>query len=113
MKLISKPFDWHDNFSEIAIEDYEMYKDSLGYCAGQTIGMALTKLQLIENGELDNWIPCSERLPKRERGALSKPYLVCTNKGGCAIARYEGRWKVSGSVEIVAWKELPKSYKGE
>ena len=59
---------------------------------------------------IDDWVSCSERLPKRERGELLRPYLVCTDRGGCAIARYDGRWKVSGSVKVIAWKELPDSY---
>lgn len=43
-----KPFSWNDNFSEIALEDFDMIRPSLGYCAAQSIGTALAKLQLME-----------------------------------------------------------------
>ena len=44
----AKPFDWNDNMSEIAMEDFETIRSSLNYCQSQTIGMALAKLQLLE-----------------------------------------------------------------
>lgn len=47
------PFSWDDNFSELALEDFDSIRRSLPYCACQSIGMALTKLKMIENGELE------------------------------------------------------------
>lgn len=47
-KVEVKPFDWNDNMSEIAMEDFEIIRSSLNYCQSQTIGMALAKLQLLE-----------------------------------------------------------------
>lgn len=47
-KIISKPFDWNDNFSEIALEDFSGIQKSLPYATCQTIGMALAKLKLLE-----------------------------------------------------------------
>lgn len=43
------PFSWNDNFSEIALEDFSMIQKKLPYCTCQTIGMALAKLELLEN----------------------------------------------------------------
>lgn len=47
-EIISKPFDWNDNLSEIAQEDFSMIKKSLSYGTATTIGMALAKLELLE-----------------------------------------------------------------
>lgn len=47
-KVEVKPFDWNDNMSETAMEDFETIRSSLNYCQSQTIGMALAKLQLLE-----------------------------------------------------------------
>lgn len=47
------PFSWDDNFSEIALEDFSQIQKDLPYGIGQSIGMALTKLKMIENGEME------------------------------------------------------------
>lgn len=47
-RIIVKPFDWNDNLSEIAQEDFSMIQQSLSYGTCQTIGMALAKLELLE-----------------------------------------------------------------
>ena len=47
-EIIEKPFDWNDNLSEIAQEDFSMIQQSLSYGICQTIGMALAKLELLE-----------------------------------------------------------------
>lgn len=47
-EIIAKPFDWNDNLSEIAIEDFDCIRNKLSYGACQTIGMALAKLELLE-----------------------------------------------------------------
>ena len=47
-EIIEKPFDWNDNLSEIALEDFSMIQKKLPYCTCQTIGMALAKLELLE-----------------------------------------------------------------
>ncbi len=46
--LKSAPFDWNDNFSEIAIEDFDLIRDKLSYGTCQTIGLALAKLDILE-----------------------------------------------------------------
>lgn len=48
-----KPFSWNDNFLEIALEDFDMIRSSLSYCAAQSIGAALAKLQLMEEKDLN------------------------------------------------------------
>ena len=47
-EITVKPFDWNDNFSEVAQEDFSMIQKSLSYCTCQNIGMALAKLELLE-----------------------------------------------------------------
>ena len=47
-EITEKPFDWNDNFSEIAQEDFSMIQKSLSYGTATTIGMALAKLELLE-----------------------------------------------------------------
>lgn len=46
--LIEKPFDWNDNFSEVALEDFSTIQKKLPYGICQSIGMALAKLELLE-----------------------------------------------------------------
>lgn len=48
-----EPFSWNDNFSELALEDFDSIRNSLSYCVCQSIGMALAKLKMIEDGELE------------------------------------------------------------
>ena len=47
-EIISKQFDWNDNLSEIAQEDFSMIQKNLSYGAATTIGTALAKLELLE-----------------------------------------------------------------
>ena len=46
--LKSSPFDWNDNFSEVAIEEFYGIKNKLSYVTCQSIGMALAKLEILE-----------------------------------------------------------------
>ena len=48
-KIVVKPFDWNDNLSEIAKEDFSMIQKNLPYGVTMSIGMALAKLELLEN----------------------------------------------------------------
>ena len=47
-EILAKPFDWNDNLSEVAQEDFSLIQKSLSYNTAQTIGMALAKLELLE-----------------------------------------------------------------
>ena len=47
-EIMEKPFDWTDNFSEIAQEDFSQIQKSLSYGVSSSIGMALAKLELLE-----------------------------------------------------------------
>ncbi|MCQ2382919.1 MAG: hypothetical protein MJ060_03775 [Clostridia bacterium] len=47
-QIIAKPFDWNDNLSEIALEDFTIIQPQLTYATCQSIGMALSKLELLE-----------------------------------------------------------------
>ena len=46
--IISKPFDWNDNMSEIAQEDFSMIQKNLPYGTASSIGLALAKLEFLE-----------------------------------------------------------------
>lgn len=47
-EIVAKPFDWNDNLSEVAIEDFQSISDTLPYGVTATIGTALAKLKLLE-----------------------------------------------------------------
>ena len=47
-EITAKPFDWNDNLSKEAIEDFEGIQKDLPYCTCQSIGMALAKLEFLE-----------------------------------------------------------------
>jgi hypothetical protein len=47
-EIVSKPFDWNDNFSEVAQEDFSTIQKDLSYGVAQSIGLALAKLELLE-----------------------------------------------------------------
>lgn len=47
VRIIAEPFDWNDNLSEIAQEDFSMIQKSLSYGTATSIGMALAKLDFI------------------------------------------------------------------
>lgn len=47
-EIVAKQFDWNDNLSEIAQEDFSMIQKSLSYGIATSIGMALAKLELLE-----------------------------------------------------------------
>ena len=46
--ITAKPFDWNDNLSKEALEDFDGIQKDLPYCTCQNIGMALAKLELLE-----------------------------------------------------------------
>lgn len=48
-EIIERQFNWNDNLSEIAQEDFSMIRQSLSYGTATSIGMALAKLELLEN----------------------------------------------------------------
>lgn len=53
IKIKEEPFSWNDNFSEVALEDFSQIQKDLPYGVSQSIGMALVKLKMIEDGELE------------------------------------------------------------
>lgn len=48
VKIIVKPFDWNDNMSEVAQEDFSRIQKNLSYGDATSIGTALAKLELLE-----------------------------------------------------------------
>lgn len=71
--------------------------------------------------EQTRWIPCSERLPKENEyiGDVCKYYLIQDEYGDMHVAHLSNvGWIPMGSLkaigdEIIAWQELPESYKAE
>ena len=62
--ITAKPFDWNDNLSKEAIEDFEGIQKDLPYCTCQSIGMALAKLELLEKQGckvIDPFVSSSEK----------------------------------------------------
>lgn len=76
--LYSKPFDWNDNLSEEAIEDFETIRGKLTYCQHQSIGMALAKLELLEKQGckvIDPSVSSSEK-PNKCEDAISRQAVL-------------------------------------
>lgn len=48
LKIKVEDFDWNDNLSKLAIEDFESVQGNLPYRVAQSIGMALAKLEMLE-----------------------------------------------------------------
>lgn len=63
--ITAKPFDWNDNLSKEALEDFEDIRKDLRYCACQSIGMALAKLELLEEQgqelKIGRWIDITNK----------------------------------------------------
>lgn len=58
-------------------------------------------------GTKEEWIPCSEKPPKK-----NGDYLVTGKHGAVNKRKYEdGRWY--GGWDVIAWRELPEPYRGE
>lgn len=50
----SESFSWDEKMADLALEDFSLVQKELPYCICQSIGMALAKLKLIEDGKLKN-----------------------------------------------------------
>ena len=76
-------------------------------CMDELMGMIADRLQ----GE---WIPCGERLPKRQG------YYICTCKDGSkykrtTIVKWSNGWQLAGARAywiVLAWTLLPEPWKG-
>lgn len=44
----SEPFQWNEPMAQLALEDFDAIREKLPYCAAQSIGMALAKLEILE-----------------------------------------------------------------
>lgn len=86
------------------------------------IYMGKTLREWIDVVKQTRWIPCSERLPKAGEyvGDVAKYYLVQNEYGDMLVARYTHSeyWEQIDQLKpcsdrIVAWMELPESYKTE
>lgn len=57
VKITAEPFSWTDKLADTAIEDFESYQKDMSYGASTSIGLALEKLKMIEEGYLVE-LPC-------------------------------------------------------
>lgn len=107
---------------EELIDNADLYTKELHdlmYRAADTIGMLSEKVRASKQ----EWIPCSERLPKKEE----ETYLICTDGGYMCSCRWTNDMYGLGSNEwsewgwhildkpqhtkVVAWSEM-KPWKG-
>ena len=81
----AEPFSWNDNFSELALEDFSQTQKDLVYGVNQeSIGMALVKLKMIEDGELEVWKDGQKKKIKEKEKAIEdykKLAELLQNKG--------------------------------
>lgn len=74
-------------------------------------------LQLTSTEPEQQWIPCSERLPKRKDETQMRGYYLTTNAyGSVGLTKYEFEGGGLGfawdsDIRIVAWMPLPEPYK--
>ena len=69
-EIIEQPFNWNDNLSEMAQEDFSMIRQSLSYGTATSIGMALAKLELLEKQGCKVEPQESEEISREEIAAL-------------------------------------------
>lgn len=77
-EITAKPFDWNDNLSKEALEDFEGIQKDLPYCTCQSIGMALAKLELLEKQGckvIDPSVSSSEK-PNKCEDAISRQAVL-------------------------------------
>lgn len=53
IEIESQPFSWNDKMAQLAIEDFDSIRNNIPYCQAQSIGLALAKLKMIEEGEIN------------------------------------------------------------
>lgn len=79
------PFDWNDNLSGVALEDFSLIQKDLPYCTCQTIGMALAKLELLEQqGAI---VKKEQKNENMTRHCVNCPHdkSVCEQLKGCVV----------------------------
>ena len=71
-----------------------------------------------EQPTVNEWIPCSERLPLREGELISDEVLVCLESGYQRVATYHKKseewhdcYDTWINEKVVAWMPLPEPYK--
>ena len=116
--ITAKPFDWNDNLSKEAIEDFEGIRKDLPYCICQNIGMALAKLELLEMQMQEpktGWIPVSERLPEIHQDVLLSFRSLDVEVGfrGNTEPYYYCHGDYIEPQNVLAWQPLPEPYKAE
>ena len=94
-----------------AVSKVDDYGDGIGF---EVKSHCLVELELVPSADRpQEWIPCSERLPKSDYMCL----VSCkTKKGVKSVNRAyysDGFWHGSGSMSgVEAWMPLPEPWKG-
>jgi len=101
--ITAKPFDWNDNLSKEALEDFEGIRKDLPYCTCQSIGMALTKLELLEKQGCKAIDPSgsSSENPNKCEGTISREAAIRIAEKG-QIQGYEWQFKELNRLPPVA-----------
>lgn len=76
--------------------------------------------EVISALEAQKWIPCKERLPKKDGSYLvsgkwagGKYRSGEESVGECEYSRHDGYFKTSWNFDVLAWKNLPEPYREE
>lgn len=100
-----------DNISRQAVLDI------IGNLPPEEIARTWAYVSVSQLPSVDEWIPCSERLPEIEREGQRRGWYITTNGYGCvSLTQYEfyhdflkTGWQ--SDIQIVAWMPLPEPYK--
>lgn len=83
----AEPFSWNEPMAQLALEDFDAIREELPYCAAQSIGTALAKLELLEKqgarvGDCGK-MPRSVKEAIMQYGRRNGYDGVCTDECGC------------------------------
>lgn len=71
---------------------------------------------IAEQTKISNWIPCSERLPKRNGEYMCTQEIYSLSSGkmigkSAKIVEFcNGEWKQAKHLKVTAWQPLPEPY---
>lgn len=105
----------------IVDKDNQIVKD--GFCSEEEAAKWLEDIYGIKHepkpqSKIVGWIPCSERLPKRNGEYMCTQEIYSLSNGKILgrsvemIEFYNGEWKRARNLKVVAWKPKPEPYYG-
>lgn len=101
-KIDAQPFSWTDKLAETAIEDFEAYQKDMSYGASTSIGLALAKLKMIEEGYLVE-LPCKpgDTVYVPHRGRIQEMTVTSARIDNFGFWFFE--WKVKDDKGVYPW----------